>query len=209
MEIALLLKWRPKRRPVEGASEHCKRLLVVDVRKRIHEIAQLDFAVGKRHALNQAPQEEFGSKPEMLLEFRARPDRYLGDTQFRGGGANLLATLRRDIAATYEHEGVGFTGHRVDRCGHIHLGLGLGQAAAIDALNDRALVRLVVERTCTDDVAPLVTPRLAEPSEISPAIAKVVGEHEAFELAAAEIFEMNRADRARYRHLPTSRLSEL
>ena len=55
MEIALLLKWRPKRRPIEGAGEHGKGLLVIDVLKLVDEIAQLDFAVGKRHALNQPP----------------------------------------------------------------------------------------------------------------------------------------------------------
>lgn len=56
----------------------------------------------------------------------------------------------------------------------ILLRLRLGQAAAIDALNDSALVRLVVKRTCADDVTPLIAPCLAEPSEIRPAIAKVI-----------------------------------
>ncbi|CDM62536.1 hypothetical protein LPU83_pLPU83d_1166 (plasmid) [Rhizobium favelukesii] len=37
--------------------------------------------------------------------------------------------------------------------------------------------------------------------EIGPVVAKVVGEHEALELAAAQIFEMNRPDRPRCRHL--------
>ena len=73
----------------------------------------------------------------------------------------------------------------------------------------RSFVRVFVERTCADNIPPLVASRLAEPSQISPAIAKMVGEHEAFELAAAEIFEMNRPDRSRYRHLPASWFSEL
>ncbi|MBH5392221.1 hypothetical protein H1B27_39150 [Bradyrhizobium sp. CNPSo 4019] len=204
-----MMKWRPERRPVEGAGEHCKGLLVIDVLKLIDEIAKLAFAVGKRNALDQAPQEEFGSKPEMLLEFRTGPDRNFRDTQFRGRRANLVATLRRDTAAAHELEGVRFAGHGVHRCGHILLRLRLGQAAAIDALNDSALVRLVVERTCADDVTPLVASRLAEPSEIRPAIAKVIGEHEAFELGAAEILEVNRPDSSSYRHLPASWLPEL
>lgn len=79
VEIALLLKWRPKRWPIKCAGEHCKGLLVIDVLKRIDEIAQLDFAIGKRNALDQAPQEKFGSKPEMLLELGTGPDRYFMD----------------------------------------------------------------------------------------------------------------------------------
>jgi hypothetical protein len=52
VEIALLLKRRPKRWPIECAGEHCKGLLVIDVLKLVDEIAQIDFAVGKRNALD-------------------------------------------------------------------------------------------------------------------------------------------------------------
>jgi hypothetical protein len=193
MEIALLLKWRPKRRPIEGAGEHCKGLFVIDVLKLIDEITQLDFAGGKRHALNQPPQKEFGSKPEMLLELRARPDRYIWDAQFCGRQANLIATLGRNSATAYKLEGVRLARHSIDLSRDILLGLRLCQAAAIDALNNGAFVRFVVERTYADDIAPLVASRLAEPSEISPAVAKVIGEHEALELAATEIGRTVRA----------------
>jgi hypothetical protein len=35
----------------------------------------------------------------MRLKLRAGPDRYFWDAQFRGGRANLVATLGRDTAA--------------------------------------------------------------------------------------------------------------
>lgn len=163
----------------------------------------------ERNSVDEAPQQKFGPKPEMLLELRAGPYHHVRDAQFHGGRSNLIATLGRDTAAAYELEGVRFAGHRVHRRGHILLRLRLGQAATIDALNDGALVRLVVERTCADDVTPLVASRLAEPREIGPACTKVKGEHKALKLGPAKILEMNGPDGSRYRHLPTFWLPEL
>lgn len=68
VEIALLLKWRPKRWAIECPGEHCKGLPLINVLKRIDEIAQLDFTVGERNSVDEAPQQKFGPKPEMLLE---------------------------------------------------------------------------------------------------------------------------------------------
>lgn len=81
-EDCSLAAMHAERRPVDGAGAHCKRLLVVDVLKLIDEIAKLAFAVAKRDALNPAPQEDFGSYPEILLEFRTGPDWNVRTTRF-------------------------------------------------------------------------------------------------------------------------------
>lgn len=66
----------------------------------------------------------------------------------------------------YRHAHVRFAHDCIDRCRHVLLSLRLGQAAAIDALIDSALVWSVVERMCADDVTPLIASRLAEPPAI-------------------------------------------
>lgn len=80
-------------------------LPVINVLKRIDEIAQLDFTVWERNSVDEAPQQKFGPKPEMLLELRAGPYHHVRDAQFHGGRSNLIATLGRDTAAAYELEG--------------------------------------------------------------------------------------------------------
>lgn len=60
-----------------------------DVLKLIDEISKLAFAVEKQDALDRSPQEEFGSYPEILLEFRTGPDRNVRNTRFGCRRANL------------------------------------------------------------------------------------------------------------------------
>jgi hypothetical protein len=52
--------------------------------------------------------------------------------------------------------------------------------------------RWVIEGVQPDDIATLVAPRLAEPSEIGPAVAKVVGEDEPLKLSPTKVFKVNR-----------------
>lgn len=83
---------------------------------------------------------------------RAGPDHHGRDAPFHGGRSNLVATLGRDTAAAYELEGARFADHRVPRRGQNPSPPSL---ATIDALNDGALVQLVVDRTCADDKTPV------------------------------------------------------
>lgn len=59
-------------------------------------------------------------------------------------------------------------------------------------LNDGAFGRSIVERVQPDYIATLIAPCLAKPSEIGPAIAKVVGEDAPLKLKPAKVLEVNR-----------------
>ena len=61
--------------------------------------------------------------------------------------------------------------------------------------------RWVIEGVQPDDIATLVAPRLAEPSEVGPAIAKMVGEDEPLKLSAAKVLEVDRPNCPSYFHL--------
>lgn len=87
-EDCSLAAMHAERRPVDGAGEHCKRLLVVDVLKLIDELRS-SLAVGKWDTPTKHRRRDLGSSPEILLEFRIGPDRNVRNTQFRGRRANL------------------------------------------------------------------------------------------------------------------------
>ena len=73
----------------------------------------------------------------MLFEFGAGPNRHFADAKLRRGGTHFITTLSRNVAAAHELECVGLASRSGDRREHVLLGLRLGQAIPIDALNDR------------------------------------------------------------------------
>jgi hypothetical protein len=61
-------------------------------------------------------------------------------------------------------------------------------------LNDGAFGWSIIKRVQPDYISTLIAPCLAEPSEIGPAIAKVVGEDEPLKLRPAKVLEVNRSN---------------
>ncbi|MGX5849864.1 hypothetical protein ACWGTO_22580 [Mesorhizobium sp. PL10] len=71
------------------------------------------------------------------------------------------------------------------------LGLLLGKAATINALNNRPPTRVIIKRFTADYIPPVITPALPVPSELGPPSPDMVRKDEPLEFAAAEIFKMN------------------
>jgi hypothetical protein len=200
-KIRFLLERRPKRWAVESPGEHGQRLAVIDILKLCNEVSQFHLGVRKGDSVYQTPKEKFGAQTQVFLEFGARPDRHIPDAKPGRGCMHSVAALGRNAPAAYELERVWSPGRSTDGGRHVLLRLVLGQSASIDALDDGTLGWPIIKGALPDDVATLVASCLAEPREIGPAFAKMIGEDQALELGPAEILEVNWPNCSSYFHL--------
>jgi hypothetical protein len=146
---------------------------------------------------------------QMLLELAAGPGVGVRDAERPSKDSDVVPSLRRDVGATDEAYGVGLSGRGIGGPPHVPFGLGLGEAGAIDALHDGSAIRFIIEDLRPDDVAAQVTPCLAVPGDIDPARPQQVGEDQALEIHAAEVFEMDRLDHCcRHRTHPSGKTGE-
>ncbi len=71
------------------------------------------------------------------------------------------------------------------------LGLGLSEAATVDALDNAPSRRVIPQPLKSDNIASMVTPGLPIPCEIGPPGPDMIGKNQSLEFGPAEILEMD------------------